>query len=103
MKIDGYQVGKLYESYAGKNNQAAGVNQDTSKTDKADRVEISSKAANMNVAVSLGQKIASTDSFDERQTRIAELKKLIDAGQYNVSSKAVAQSILLGGNLDINA
>ena len=103
MKIDGYQVGKLYESYAGKNNQAAGVNQDTSKTDKSDRVEISSKAADMNAAVSLGQKITGAENPDERQTRIAELKKLIDAGQYNISSKAVAQSILLGSNLDIKA
>jgi flagellar biosynthesis anti-sigma factor FlgM len=111
MKVDGYQVGKLYEKYATKSNQAATVKQDTPETEKTnklptektDKVEISATAADMNKAVSLGQKLTSTESTDDRQTRIDSIKKLIDAGQYNISSKVVAQSILVGANLDIRA
>lgn len=105
MKVDGYQVSKLYESYNGKNNQAAGVNKDAANkaAEKADKVEISNQASDMSNAISLGQKMKNTESPEDRQARIDEIKKLVDSGQYNVSSKEVAQSILVGKNLDVRA
>lgn len=104
MKVDGYQVSKLYESYNGKNNQAAGVNKDAAdKTEKSDKVEISGQASDMSNAISLGQKVKSAESPEDRQARIDEIKRLVDSGQYNISSKEVAQSILVGKNLDVRA
>jgi flagellar biosynthesis anti-sigma factor FlgM len=104
MKVDGYQVGKLYESFAGKNSQSTTAGKEPSKAGKPDTVEISDQASDMNNAVALGKKVNElSETPEDRQARVDELKKLIDGGQYNVSSKAVAQSILLGGNLDIRA
>ncbi len=104
MKIDGFQVSKRYETYSANSSKAANVNAgDQSRPDKTDRVEISAKAADMNEATALKQGIRQVESPDARQARIGEIKKLIDAGQYNVPTKAVAQSILVGSNLDIRA
>lgn len=104
MKIDGFQASSLYEAYSGKNNQTTNVSsEDTANSNTSDRVEISAKAADMSGATALSQKITSGESDTERQTRISQLKSLIDAGQYNVPSKAVAQSILIGSSLDLKA
>jgi flagellar biosynthesis anti-sigma factor FlgM len=104
MKIDGFQASKLYEAYADKNSQAAGANTNNkSSADKPDRVEISATAAGMSQATSLSQKVPTAESPDERQARVEQLKQLISTGQYNIPSKAVAQSILLGGSLDVKA
>jgi flagellar biosynthesis anti-sigma factor FlgM len=104
MKIDGFQAGKLYEAYASKNNQAANLTpDDSSKAEKTDRVEISPKAAGMSEATALSQKIQGAESPADRQARISQLKSLIESGQYNVPSKAVAQSILIGSSLDVKA
>ena len=74
MKIDGYQVSKLYESFTGAGRKAAGAGHDSSPKDSVDRVEISSKAADMNTAVSLGSKITTQETSEARQARIDELK-----------------------------
>ena len=105
MKINGYQASRLYEAYANKNGSAVNNSQEGKPVgkEKPDRVEISSTASDMNDAVSLGQKVTETETPEERQSRIDQIKQMIDEGTYNVSSRAVAASILLGGNLDVKA
>ena len=103
MKIDGFGVGKFYEQYSGKTAKDANpAAQEVVKAAKTDRVEISSKAADMNKAA-LVQKSMSSESIDERQSRIDNIKSLVDAGQYNIPTKTVAQSILRGSFLDKKA
>ena len=106
MKIDGYGVGKLYGQFASQTGPASGSSRDKAHAENAessDRVEISPKASDMNSAGALAQRSVNTESAAEREQRIANIKGMIETGQYSVSSETVAQSILRGVHFDAKA
>lgn len=99
MRIDSVNAQSLYNSY-----------QDIKKPDTAaaaagiqgrDTVEISAQAAGMRDALTC--KAGSENGTDAHTERIAAVKQQIDAGTYRVDAKDVAQSILRGSRLDVNA
>lgn len=101
MKIDGFQAQKIYESYAARS-QSAKASDSDGTAQKGDRVEISSKAADMSEAEQLKNKTTEEDS-GARASRVAEIKKLVESGEYSVPAQAVAGSILKGAGLDRRA
>lgn len=104
MKIDGFQAGKLYEAYASSSGKPANTNTGSAAADDGmDRVEISEKASQASKASELRQQATSSETAEQRQQRIDEIKKLVNEGQYHVPARAVAQSMLIGRNLDIKA
>lgn len=101
MKIEGYQLQKMYEAYSKNSTTAADgkglTRQQKDTAEKTDRVELSEQASKMSDAQGIAQKVsAPAEDSSSREQRVAELKKLVESGQYSVSSKDVARSILTG-------
>lgn len=102
MKIDGIQAGRLYDAFSDK--KTSGQTSGGARSpEKGDRVEISGKASDMSKAGSLARSSSSSETSADRQARLDHIKKLVDSGEYNVSSKKVARSILTGRNFDTRA
>lgn len=107
MRIDKYQAGEIYRSFAEKTAQSQPAGARATKTAggaaQSDRVEISREASDMQQAKELASHISASETPEDRQARIADIKNRIESGQYTVASSDVARSILLGGNLDQRA
>lgn len=104
MEINRLEPQSVYKAFM--NNTAHGLDPDK-KTDtevKADTVEISSESADLNEARKLTSRsgITHTD-YESRSEKVEALKEQIEAGEYNVSAKDVARSILTGNYLDSRA
>ena len=110
MKINGLQPQDVYKSFA--SNSVHG--EDSAAADKkitadvsADRVEISPESSELNEARNLVQQSGITESDDSqtasRSEKVEALKQQVESGEYNVSSKDVANSILTGRYLDSRA
>jgi flagellar biosynthesis anti-sigma factor FlgM len=107
MKIDGLQPQAVYKSFA---NSAAKIDdagkKSVNQTD-ADRVEISSECSDLNQARKLvdqsGISADTSAQASERSEKVEALKQQIESGEYYVSSKDVARSILTGNYLDSRA
>lgn len=109
MRIDRYQAGEIYRSFAQKaaQTQAAGSEKSESekaekadKTRRADRVEISREASAMRQARELSSRLSTGETVEDRQARIADIQNRIEKGQYDVPSSDVARSILVGSTMD---
>lgn len=84
MRIDAYnQISQVY-GVNGKMKTGA-----ASKTSSVDKVEISSFGKELQIA-----KQAIANSSDVRNDRVAELKKQIDNGTYEVSAESFAEKLL---------
>ncbi|HEX3026328.1 MAG TPA: flagellar biosynthesis anti-sigma factor FlgM [Clostridia bacterium] len=105
MKIDGINIQKIYESFS-KNAESAAEEACATKQDQGadpkDRVEISSKASDMSFARKTAQKQIGVESEQDREARIFQIKNQIESGQYSISSRDVAASIVKGRNFDKN-
>ena len=110
MKINGLQPQDVYKSFA----SSTAHSEDNVVADKksavdvsADRVEISSESADLNEARNLVQQAGITDSDGSqtasRSEKVEALKQQVESGEYNVSSKDVANSIVTGRYLDSRA
>jgi flagellar biosynthesis anti-sigma factor FlgM len=112
MKIDGIRAQNIYETYQKdlERTEAGKPNPGTADTAKAsaesgmsrDVIEISSQAADLKEAGMFAKK-AMGESGGGKAARLAELKNLIDTGNYQVPSEEVAKSILKGIRLDLRA
>lgn len=108
MKIDGVQIQKAYNAYAGnaadtsadsKHKPQAALDSDLSDV-QADRVEISSRAVHMSDAQKMASKVTNDEDQTSREEKVARLKSLVESGEYSVSSRDVARSILVGTFFD---
>lgn len=97
MKIDGIKAQNIYESYA-KNNSKKVEKADIKAS--GDRVEISAKASDMNLAKKITSKETAPVEKTSREERINEIKSRIDAGNYSVPSSDVARSMVKGRIFD---
>lgn len=83
--IDTYNaISQIYQ-----NNKAVGAKKTNGAASKNDKIEISQTAKSYQTA-----KDAVKSAADVRQDKVDEIKSLIAAGKYNISSKAVAEKIL---------
>lgn len=107
MKINGLQPQDVYKSYMNSNlHSDDSVEKDKKdETDvNADRVEISSESADLSEARELTRKSGIMSAHDSsRSEKVEALKQQVESGEYNVSSKDVAKSILTGNYLDSRA
>ena len=106
MKIDGIPVQNVLDAYTKNNTQQSGgqagrVTRETQADsgEGTDRVEISNQASDMSEARSLTRDVP-RQSDSDKEARIANIKSMIDSGQYSVPSGDVAKSILRGALLD---
>lgn len=109
MKIDGLQPQDIYKSFVsgavhGNDVAAAGKKAADVSTD---RVEISSESAGLNEARNLVRQSGIADIDDLQASggseKVEALKQQVESGEYNVSSKDVANSILSGRHFDSRA
>jgi flagellar biosynthesis anti-sigma factor FlgM len=103
MKIDGFKAEGIYESFNSQAAQQSAASKNPQKAgDRADgdKVEISSGATVMSEAKSLAKQAADLILPVDRETKIAQLRELINNGQYNVHSREVASSIVKGRLFD---
>lgn len=84
MRIDAFnQISRVYGANGSRKTEY------TSKTSKSDKVEISSFGKDLQIA-----KHALESTPDVREDRVAEYRRRIASGDYNVSSEAFAEKIL---------
>ncbi len=104
MKISGVSPNQLYASYAkDEKTNRKGTETSAENTDgSADRVEISSEAADRGEADTLAAGIGSSESDADRAERVAGIKAKVQDGSYQVSADSVAGSIL-GARIDRTA
>ncbi len=89
MRIDAYNaISQLYQT-----NKVSGTKRAGSATSFSDKLEFSQTAKSYQTA-----KAAVNDAPDVRQDKVAEIKAMIAAGKYNISSEAVADKILSSMN-----
>lgn len=112
MKIDSIQIQNTYGAYAGGASDASGENgrrragaalDDELGAAQQDRVELSSQAVHMADAQKMAPKVTGDDDGASREAKVAQLRSLVESGQYSVSSKDVARSILVGTFYDREA
>lgn len=85
MRIEAYNaISQMYQT-----NKVSGAKRIDGATSFSDRLEFSQTAKSYQTA-----KTAVNDAPDVRQDKVAEIKAKISAGNYNISSEAVADKIL---------
>lgn len=85
MRIDAYNaITKMYQT-----NNVSGTKRIDGVTSLSDKLEFSQTAKSYQTA-----KAAVYDAPDVRQDKVAEIKARISAGNYNISSEAIADKIL---------
>lgn len=107
MKIDGLQSQNIYKTFMTNTAHSGNAKQkDVSNVD-ADRVEISTESADLNEARELarqsGIKNELTTESASHQDKVETIRMMVESGEYNVSSKEIARSILTGNNFDSRA
>lgn len=99
MEISAIKAQNVYKAL--KTEERPPVKPEESEAQMGDRVEISQRGADVAKASKLAQKAGSVDSAAEsRETRVNELKGLIESGQYNIDAREVAKSIVNGRPLN---
>lgn len=87
MKIDSVGVSKLLSKYEKQN-----------KSDKTDKTEKGSKKDSFNISESAQQmqkaKAEASKVSEARQERVAQLKKEVEQGNYNVAGEKIAEKML---------
>jgi anti-sigma28 factor (negative regulator of flagellin synthesis) len=106
MKINGFKAQDIYNTYS-KINQAANSEKaaavaDTTAGKQGDKLEISKKgkAASLLEAGNLAKQTLTPEDQNQRAQQVAEIKNLVQTGNYNVSLTDVARSILKGNLFD---
>jgi negative regulator of flagellin synthesis FlgM len=105
MKINGLQPQEVYKTFS-KDTVRTGstdVKAVSGSGSDADRLEVSQQCADLNEARRLVDDSGIDVKDDDREEKIEGLKSLIEQGQYNISAKDVASSILNGRLLDSRA
>ena len=112
MKIDNIQIQNTYGAFTGGASDASSESSRRrsdaaldaeSGTVQQDRVEISSRAVHMADAQKMAAKISNDEDTFSREEKVARLRSLVENGQYSVSTKDVARSILVGTFFDRKA
>lgn len=88
MKIHDYNINNIYELYKNSNNERQTIR----KSESLDKIEISNGASKI--------KKSFEDYEKTRETKIQNLKEMIDKGTYYVKSEDVAKAIIKGVILD---
>lgn len=89
MRIDAYNaISQIYQT-----NKVSGAKKTSSTASFSDRLEFSQTAKSYQTA-----KAAVNNAPDVRQDKVAEIKAMMSAGRYNISSEAVADKILSNMN-----
>ncbi len=86
MKIDPSRIQRLLSAYKVEKPSAPKMKQQSGQIDE---VHLSGSAQTFHLAFK-----AAMESSDIRTAKVAELKTLYDAGQYNVNASKVAESII---------
>lgn len=104
MKINGLQPQEVYKSFMKDVVHTGSAHVKASRVSQTDSLEVSSQCAELNEARKLADESGIVDlDGGVREEKIEELKSLIEQGQYNVSAKDVAESIIKGKFLDSKA
>lgn len=89
MRVDAYSaISKMYQM-----NNVSGAKKIDGVTSLSDKLEFSQTAKSYQTA-----KSAVYDAPDVRKDKVAEIKAMISAGKYNISSEAIADKLI--GNLN---
>jgi len=91
LKIDRYHLNKIANIYRAHDDEAK-ISKEKMPAQDQDKVILSKKAQELQAAAKNGQDIQG--STEDRAKRIAEVKSLIEKGEYHVDSKLVARKMI---------